>query len=315
MLILCVFSSSAPPAATESESTSSGSTSKSSSDLEEDFIEGDFVENNLPQLGQPASVQPPSPISSLPPHPRQAYLDSLNASTPPLITPPPPHLIWTLEQARKLTTSTTSQFGPSSCGLTSLTHILTSLHHPLPSPATLLSLLPPSLRSSDPTTTPLHTYLISRSRAGTTHSQIITAIQTLTNNKIVGKFFPLNHHTTNPSKLLTTLATWIDAGCAPLATLNPQKISTLADAWHHQMIYGVDANTVLLTNPLEKIPIDEFLPQITSESVLLIKREDVLKFHQQNYDLRLLTRIGQEWNEMNVLGEYYRILSIITRLN
>lgn len=81
------------------------------------------------------------------------------------------------------------------------------------------------------------------------------------------------------------------------------------------MIYGVDANTVLLTNPLEKIPIDEFLPQITSESVLLIKREDVLKFHQQNYDLRLLTRIGQEWNEMNVLGEYYRILSIITRLN
>lgn len=131
----------------------------------------------------------------------------------------------------------------------------------------------------------------------------------------MGKFFPLNHHTTNPSKLLTTLATWIDAGCAPLATLNPQKISTLADAWHHQMIYGVDANTVLLTNPLEKIPIDEFLPQITSESVLLIKREDVLKFHQQNYDLRLLTRIGQEWNEMNVLGEYYRILSIITRLN
>lgn len=74
------------------------------------------------------------------------------------------------------------------------------------------------------------------------------------------------------------------------------------------MIHGVSTTPsekilIHLTNPLESLPVDVLLLQIQSDSVLLVRREDVLSRIDARTDLRLLARLGQQWNDLNVLGE------------
>lgn len=100
------------------------------------------------------------------------------------------------------------------------------------------------------------------------------------------------------------------AGAVPIATLNIQvrrsgdACSEIQDSWHHQMIFGVTRQGIFLTNPLECVPTAELIPQLSSSSVLLIRRDDVTKRMGPQTNLRKLTRFPDErWNEMNVLGK------------
>lgn len=105
----------------------------------------------------------------------------------------------------------------------------------------------------------------------------------------------------------------------PVALLNLQKISIwgfIPDAWHHQMIYACDPDGVHLTNPIERVSIETLMLELTSESVLLVRSQDVVKRFKANTTnlMELLTmtcqpsREKRRWFEMNVLGQVINVL-------
>lgn len=105
----------------------------------------------------------------------------------------------------------------------------------------------------------------------------------------------------------------------PVALLNLQKSPVwgfVPDAWHYQMIYACDSDSVYLTNPLESKPIDLIMNELTSDSVLLVRSCDVVKrFNANNsnlVDLLLMKNHSVEekkrWFNMNVLGQVINIL-------
>ena len=176
---------------------------------------------------------------------------------------------------------------------------------PLPSPEEADKSVGTRLRKLD---APLTEYLLSRSVAGTTHGDIITGIQKLTGGKVVGSFHHM--HPSPPADLLSWLREWIEIGVVPLATLNLQKGvpegRPIPDAWHHQMIHGVSDAKVYLTNPREELPLSVIQQQINSESVLLVRREDVVSRWTPSVNWELI-RSGR-WAELNVVENIIQMM-------
>jgi len=148
-------------------------------------------------------------------------------------------------------------------------------------------------------------------------AELIQNINNATNNQIDGCFLPF--YPPVALNLCEWLAKWIRKGAVPVALLNLQKTSyfgVIADAWHHQMIYGCDMNTIHLTNPFETKPVDLIMNELTSQSVLLVRTEDVLKrfiANQTNLeDLVSLSKLSanerKRWLEMDVLGQVVEVL-------
>lgn len=88
------------------------------------------------------------------------------------------------------------------------------------------------------------------------------------------------------------------------------------DAWHHQMIYACDSNFIYLTNPLESKSIENIMNELTSESILLVRSNDVVKRFLANksnlIDLLILNDHSDEekkrWYDLNVLGQVLNVL-------
>lgn len=158
-------------------------------------------------------------------------------------------------------------------------------------------------------TAPLPRYLVSRSRAGATHDDLIRGAETASRGLVEGRFFHFF-----PRRRVSTLewlAKWVKLGAVPLVTLNNQVAvpdgHIIPDAWHHQMIYGVSPDGVFATNPLGVIPMRTFEEQICSESVLLIRRNDVLMRYSDFKDMELISE--GRWAELNVLEQIDRIVN------
>ncbi|RNA23389.1 dentin sialophospho -like isoform X3 [Brachionus plicatilis] len=105
----------------------------------------------------------------------------------------------------------------------------------------------------------------------------------------------------------------------PVALLNMQKSPVwgfVPDAWHHQMIYACDSNFIYLTNPLESKSVESIMNELTSESILLVRSNDVVKRFVANkvnlIDLLVLKNYSNEekkrWYDMNVLGQVLNVL-------
>uniref|UniRef100_A0A1I8FHK9 Bulb-type lectin domain-containing protein n=1 Tax=Macrostomum lignano TaxID=282301 RepID=A0A1I8FHK9_9PLAT len=79
----------------------------------------------------------------------------------------------------------------------------------------------------------------------------------------------------------------------------------VADAWHHQMVYGgVTHEGVHLTNPHSLLTWPSLSAQLCSESVLLVRKADVCKVWTNNDDLTpLANQPDPRWTSMNVLGQ------------
>lgn len=64
------------------------------------------------------------------------------------------------------------------------------------------------------------------------------------------------------------------AGVVPLMTLNLQRGvkegEEIPDAWHHQMVFGVDSDHVHLCNPIVACTPEILEEQLCSESVLKV---------------------------------------------
>ena len=175
---------------------------------------------------------------------------------------------------------------------------------PLPSPEEANTSVGTRLRKLD---APLAEYLLSRSVAGATHEDIVEGIRNLTGGKIIAHF---QHMYPDPPKdLYAWLRDWIKLGVVPLATLNLQKgvpkERPVPDAWHHQMIYGVSSTSVYMTNPREETPLTIIKQQLCSESVLLIRREDIVSRWAPSVRWELIS--NGRWAELDVIENVKRM--------
>lgn len=205
-------------------------------------------------------------------------------------------MIWTEQEAQ---TNQVTQIGASACGATAVLNVLNALRFPLPTRDKIQEVINTRLRANS---SPLVDYLLSRSVAGTTHCDLISGIHKLSNGQIYARFFPM--YPERVVNLYKWLAFWIENGAVPIATLNLQKnIVPVPDAWHHQMIFGVGPKGIYLANPIECVEAGQLWPQLCSESVLLVRREDVLQRWSPGEMQKLMSIKDVRWRKMNVVGK------------
>ncbi|XP_062598330.1 uncharacterized protein LOC134259741 [Saccostrea cucullata] len=199
------------------------------------------------------------------------------------------------------------QIGTSACGPTAVLTVLKAFDYQVDKEEVSKKIV----TNTRMETAPISYYLFSRSVAGTTALQLIDGVQSLTRGTIQGRFF--HFFPARKVELLKWLGGWIKKGAVPIATLNLQRGVkpgwTIPDAWHHQMIYGVSSKGVYLTNPLEIVSEETIMEQLTSDSILLIRRQDVVnRFRDWSPLNDLITKNDKRWNEMNVLGQVVNVL-------
>ncbi|CAD6205024.1 GSCOCG00003105001-RA-CDS [Cotesia congregata] len=211
-------------------------------------------------------------------------------------------MLWSEQEAAA---KQVTQIGTSACGATSAINALLALDVPF-SPEVLVKSVATRLREPG---TPLPRYLLSRSRAGATHKDVIRGISLASSGAVITKFFAF--YPERAISLSHWLHYWISRGAVPIATLNLQncsKESKIPDAWHHQMIFGVSQAGIYFTNPLECLPEQLVWHQLVSPSVLLVRRDDVLAHWNSSTDMTPLINMDHRWRRLNVLGQVVNII-------
>ncbi|XP_029696536.1 uncharacterized protein [Takifugu rubripes] len=205
-------------------------------------------------------------------------------------------MLWSIQEALE---KQTLQIGASACGATAVVDVLKALTVDV-APEEADRCVKTCLRRNE---APLPDYLLSRSEAGATHAQLIQGAEEASRGKVSGRFFHL--YPRRRVKLVTWLARWIRKGAVPVATMNMQLAvpagEEVPDAWHHQLIFGVAPNAVFMTNPLDVVSEDILHQRLCSESVLLIRREDVL---QRLTPACCLANLSEpRWEALDVQGQ------------
>ncbi|KAI1899697.1 hypothetical protein AGOR_G00064440 [Albula goreensis] len=209
-------------------------------------------------------------------------------------------MLWSVEEAVE---RQTLQIGASACGATAVVDVLQALGITV-APETADSCVRTRLRKNE---APLPDYLFSRSAAGATHQQLLDGAEQASSGRVLGRFF--GFHPPRQVKLVPWLSLWIQRGVVPVATMNMQLAvpegEEIPDAWHHQLIFGVRPNAVFMTNPLDVVSEGEVLQRLCSESVLLIRREDVLQRWNPDTPLSALTQGHSDprWSTLDVEGQ------------
>uniref|UniRef100_T1ISC1 Uncharacterized protein n=1 Tax=Strigamia maritima TaxID=126957 RepID=T1ISC1_STRMM len=199
-----------------------------------------------------------------------------------------------------------TQIGPSTCGAVAVINVLMALNMTYDKKV-IESYVCTRYRAE---TAPIAKYLISRSKAGTTHEELIKGVEKITKGEVFGRFFAM--YPARDIQILAWLSSWIKKGAVPIATLNLQcglsAGQSIPDSWHHQMVFGVGPKGVYLTNPLECVRVSQFKQQTCSESVLLVRRGDVIGRWDNDCDLSPLVLEGSRWCDLNVLGQVINVL-------
>ncbi|KAL3859603.1 hypothetical protein ACJMK2_009817 [Sinanodonta woodiana] len=199
------------------------------------------------------------------------------------------------------------QIGTSACGPTAVLNILKAFDFQVDKDEVSQAIVTNTRMEA----APIPYYIFSRSFAGTTSETLLEGIEKLTRGAIKGRFF--HFYPPRDVQLLKWLGYWIKKGAVPIATLNLQRGVkpgwTIPDAWHHQMIYGVSSKGVYLTNPLEIVCEEIIMEQLTSDSVLLIRRQDIVNRFRDWCPLNeILKQKDPRWRIMNVLGQVANVL-------
>jgi len=212
-------------------------------------------------------------------------------------------MIWTEKEAiRKQVTQLPNT---SSCGATALLNVLLALELDVDLHLAAEA-VHTELRRLE---APLPDYLLSRSVAGCTHADLLSAVST-TVPQVRARFFSFHNRT---FQLAQWLAGWISRGLVPVLTLNVQKArqssdGMIQDSWHHQMVWGVSGQEIYLANPLEMVHERLLVQQISSPSELLIRRSDIVSRFNSSLDLSEINSLGQRWQDMNVLGQVVNVI-------
>lgn len=218
-------------------------------------------------------------------------------------------MIWTDQEAL---TKEHEQTAKSACGLSAVINILTALKYESMDYDIINTQVKVNKRipECDAGKTTLMQYLESRSKAGMNASEMIENVERVTEKKVTGRFF--SFYPARNIDIFRWLSEWIKKGAIPVALLNLQKTrihGITPDAWHHQMIYGCDESKIYLTNPVEHKPLETMMRELTSESVLKVRRIDVIKrFNanpiQNSVELEQVKKDGltidERWLKMNV---------------
>lgn len=206
-------------------------------------------------------------------------------------------MIWTEREAN---IKQITQIAPSSCGATAVLNVLNALRIPLPPVDKIQEYVQTRFRANS---APLAEYLLSRSVAGCTHRDIIRGLYKASDGRVYSRFFSM--YPERVVNLYRWLGYWIQQGAVPIASVNLQKCQgRVPDSWHHFMIFGVGPKGIYVTNPMECIEAEQLWPQLCSESILLVRREDVLTKWNPRTDFKQLWAINDvRWREMNVIGE------------
>ncbi|KAL4233984.1 hypothetical protein ACF0H5_005639 [Mactra antiquata] len=199
------------------------------------------------------------------------------------------------------------QIGTSACGPTAVLNVLKAFDFQVDKEE-VTSTIRSNLRME---AAPIPYYLFSRYNAGTTAQDLVDGVTAVTRGTIKGRFF--HFYPPREVELLKWLGFWMKKGAVPVATLNLQrgvkKGWTIPDAWHHQMVYGVSCKGIYLTNPLEIVPESVIMEQLTSDSVLLVRRQDVVgRFRDWCPLNEIIKQRDLRWRTMNVLGQIVHIL-------
>lgn len=199
------------------------------------------------------------------------------------------------------------QIAVSACGQTAVLNVLKALKIACEKSA-VCKVIQGSLRKED---ADIPEYLFSRAVAGTTAEELTSGIETLSGGTVGGRFFPF--WPSRKVKLLQWLAYWMKRGAIPMATLNlqqgPHSVWQVPDSWHHQMVYGVSHQGLYLTNPLEIVSERSAMKQLCSDSVLMVRRQDIISRFRKSTDLgQLLGHSDPRWCTMNVLGQVVNVL-------
>ena len=88
---------------------------------------------------------------------------------------------------------------------------------------------------------------------------------------------------------------------------------TFLTDWEKKMLLFIVACAgVYLTNPLEIVPEETIMEQLMSDSVLLVRRQDVVSRFQPTASLApLLHHPDPRWCTMNVLGVCVRVYACV----
>ncbi|CAL1535469.1 unnamed protein product, partial [Lymnaea stagnalis] len=199
------------------------------------------------------------------------------------------------------------QIAVSACGQTAVLNVLKALKFNSEK-SSVCKVIQTSLRKEDAC---VPEYLFSRARAGTTAEELMHGVEKLSGGAVGGRFF----HFWPPRKvkLLQWLAYWMKRGAIPMATLNlqqgPHSLWQVPDSWHHQMVYGVSHQGLYLTNPLEIVSERSAMKQLCSDSVLMVRRQDIISRFRETTNLgQLFSHPDPRWRTMNVLGKVVNVL-------
>lgn len=184
------------------------------------------------------------------------------------------------EEARE---NQVDQLAMSACGATAVLNTL-SLLKIINDQKILLSLDYSSCilrkRAND---APLPQYLRSRYDAGCTGEELVTSFyrilhsNQLSSDDYDAEFVPYaSIELEYKSSIIDFLVDQLEKKYVVIATLNLQIIGN--DAWHHQIIYGVNTTQRLIytMNPLECYPEELFSQFLSTKSILLIREQDIL---------------------------------------
>ncbi|XP_054915678.1 uncharacterized protein LOC129379106 [Poeciliopsis prolifica] len=214
-------------------------------------------------------------------------------------------MLWSIQEAEE---RQTQQIGASACGATAVVDVLKALGLDV-TPEEAERCVQTRLRRIE---APLPDYLLSRSEAGATHAQLIRGAREASGGKAVGRFFHL--HPRRSVRLVPWLARWIKKGAVPVATMNMQvgvaDGEEVPDAWHHQLIFGAAHGAVFTTNPLDVVGEVEVHQRLCSDSVLLVRRDDVLQRLTSGGLLSDLSQIQGDprWRQLDVEGQVRQML-------
>lgn len=206
-----------------------------------------------------------------------------------------------------------SQIAPSACGATAILNAMSALGIRTTTEQ-VNSAVGTRTRNLHPDAS-LVEYLTSRHNAGATHEDLIRAVVTLSSQTgvhVSTRFVAFSDgRFDSENALLHFCEDWITQGAALIFTMNLQRLPPvdpachIHDAWHHQMAFGVSVarRVVLLTNPVQEMTVDTLLHVLDSDSVLLVREQDVLARLQQQ-DLvttaEALNAISPAWRNMRV---------------
>lgn len=197
------------------------------------------------------------------------------------------HFVWSHTDAFSISTH---QIGQSACGATAIVNACQALNIVV-APKTANEAIGTRLRKTDGS---LLDYIKARSDAGATHMDFIRCVTALKESKVLPadvevKFYNyLELMQGKPVEMFTKFCLdHLRNNSSLILTMNLQKAPVkagmdgwIADAWHHQTVYGIEQNreAFWLTNPLEMKDLRAIDLVLNSASELLIREDDICKF-------------------------------------